>query len=129
MAISPQLMDAVRKLPADMRSVAVTRLSQEIAMHKVIDKALIARNALISGMSLPQVAAAIPVSTEAQSKVDRLTQYINDMMFEFRIRKEMTGDTALAIMSNDINQGRQSSTAITGERHESLSGVDGRMKK
>jgi hypothetical protein len=128
MAISPQLMDAVRKLPADMRSVAVTRLSQEIAMHKVIDKALIARNALISGMSLPQVAAAIPVSTEAQSKVDRLTQYINDMMFEFRIRKEMTGDTALAIMNNDINQGRQSSTA-TGERHESLSGVDGRMKK
>lgn len=129
MAISPQLMDAVRKLPADMRSVAVTRLSQEIAMHKVIDKALIARNALISGMSLPQVAAAIPVSTEAQSKVDRLTQYINDMMFEFRIRKEMTGDTALAIMNNDINQGRQSSTAITGERHETLSGVDGRMKK
>lgn len=128
MAISPQLMDAVRKLPPDMRSVAVSRLSQEIAVHKVIDKALIARNALISAMSLPQVSAAVPISTEAQTKVDRLTQYINDMMFEFRIRKEMTGDTAMAIMSNDISTGSLSTESAGGVRNEKAPLLGGRVQ-
>jgi len=129
MVVSPQLMDAVRKLPTDMRSVAVNRLSQEIAMHKVVDKALIARNALIAGMSLPQVTAAAPVSSEAQTKVDRLTQYINDMMFEFRIRKEMTGDTAMAIMGNELNQTGKSNDYIPVTPHEPVPAIDGRIKR
>lgn len=128
MVVSPQLMDAVRKLPTDMRSVAVSRLSQEIAMHKVIDKALIARNALISGMSLPQVTAAMPVSNEAQTKVDRLTQYINDMMFEFRIRKEMTGDTAMAIMGNELSAGSAALDASSGVRTEKAPLIGGRVQ-
>ncbi|WP_280190816.1 integrating conjugative element protein [Delftia sp. PS-11] len=127
MAVSPQLMDAMRKLPADVQSVAVNRLSQEIAMHKVIDKALIARNALISGLSLPQATAAGQVNTEVQTKIDRLTQYINDMMFEFRIRKEMTGDTALAIMNNDLSAGRLSNAASGGLRADPAPLVDGRV--
>ena len=128
MVVSPQLMDAVRKLPPDLRSVAVSRLSQEISMHKVIDKALIARNALISGMSLPQVTAAAPVSSEAQTKVDRLTQYINDMMFEFRIRKEMTGDTAMAIMGNELSAGSMATEAAGGVRDEKAPLIGGRVQ-
>lgn len=127
MAVSPQLMDAMRKLPADVQSVAVNRLSQEIAMHKVIDKALVARNALISGLSLPQATAAGQVGTEVQTKIDRLTQYINDMMFEFRIRKEMTGDTALAIMSNQLDAGAASTNVSGALRADPAPLVDGRV--
>ncbi len=127
MAVSPQLMDAVRKLPTDMRSVAVNRLSQEIAMHKVIDKALIARNALISGMSLPQATAAKQVNNEVQQRIDRLTQYIDDMMFEFRIRKEMTGDTALAIMQNQLAAGAAAAGAAGGGRADRAPLVDGHV--
>lgn len=127
MAVSPQLMDAVRKLPTDMRSVAVNRLSQEIAMHKVIDKALIARNALISGMSLPQATAAKQVNNEVQQRIDRLTQYIDDMMFEFRIRKEMTGDTALAIMQNQLAAGSAAAGAAGGGRADRAPLVDGHV--
>ena len=58
MAVSPQLLAALRRLPPDTRDVAVNRLSQELAMHRVIDKALVARAALLTGMSLPQVTAA-----------------------------------------------------------------------
>ena len=126
MAVSPQLMDAVRQLPTDVRAVAVNRLSQELAMHKVIDKALIARNTLISGMSLPQATASTEVNRQAQEKVDRLTQYINDLMFEFRIRKEMTGDTALAIMNGALgaNSGSMGTTGSPRVDHAPL--FDGR---
>lgn len=95
-------------------------------MHKVIDKALIARNTLISGMSLPQATASTEVNRQAQEKVDRLTQYINDLMFEFRIRKEMTGDTALAIMNGALgaNSGSMGTTGSPRVDHAPL--FDGR---
>lgn len=128
MAVSPQLVDAIRKLPSDVRSVAVNRLSQELAMHKVIDKALIARNTLISGMSLPQATASNEINRQAQDKVDRLTQYINDLMFEFRIRKEMTGDTALAIMNNSLAAGSASASVIGGTRSETAPFFDGAVR-
>lgn len=127
MAISPQLMDAVRKLPTDMRSVAVNRLSHEVAIYKTIDKALIARNALISGLSLPEATGVAPVKTEVQAKIDRMTQYINDMMFEFRIRKEMTGDTALAIMNNQLSAENSSNAVSGGARADNAPLIDGRV--
>lgn len=129
MAISPQLMDAVRGLPSDARSIAVNRLTQELSMHRVIDKALVARNVLISGLSLPQATAAGEVGKDVQTKIDRLTQYINDMMFEFRIRKEMTSNTALAIMSNQFLAGSSAARVPEGFRPDPQPVVDGRVKE
>lgn len=129
MAISPQLMDAMRGLPPDARSIAVNRLAQELSMHRVIDKALVARNVLIAGLSLPQATAAVEVNKEAQIKIDRLTQYINDMMFEFRIRKEMTSETALAIMSNQFLAGSSAARVPEGIRTDPQPVVDGRVKQ
>ncbi len=77
-------------------------------MQRVIDKALVARNVLTTGLSLPEATAAGEATREVQTKIDRMTQYINDLMFEFRIRKEMTADTALAILGNQMSQATQS---------------------
>lgn len=127
MAVSPQLMDAVRKMPPDTRAVATNRLAQELSMHRVIDKALVARNVLITGLSLPQATAAGEMSKDVQQQIDRLTQYINDLMFEFRIRKEMTSDTALAIMGNQFSEGSQSMRVRDGVRAEQHPIENGRV--
>lgn len=102
MAVSPQLLAALRRLPPDTRDVAVNRLSQELAMHRVIDKALVARAALLTGMSLPQVTAAGDAMRDTQASIDRLTHYIDDLMYEARVRKELTSQTALAIMGSQL---------------------------
>ncbi|MCR6480996.1 integrating conjugative element protein [Variovorax sp. ZS18.2.2] len=128
MSVSPQLVDALRKLPADSRSIAVNRLSQELSMQRVIDKALIARNVLITGLSLPEVTKAGEQTKEVQVQIDRLTQYINDMMFEFRIRKEMTADTALAIMGNSFANDSRATRVPDGAQGETAPLVDGRVK-
>src|SRR6218665_3221909 len=126
MSVSPQLVDALRKMPADSRSIAVNRLSQELSMQRVIDKALIARNVLITGLSLPEVTKAGEQTKEVQVQIDRLTQYINDMMFEFRIRKEMTADTALAIMGNSFANDSRATRVPDGAQGEAAPPVDGR---
>ena len=107
MAVSPQLLDALRRLPPDSRALAVGRLSQELAMHRVIDKALVARAALLTGMSLPEVTTAGDAMRDTQETIDRLTHYIDDLMYESRIRKELTSSTALAIMGSQFQADSQ----------------------
>lgn len=100
MSITPQLLDSVRRLPPEIKGVAVSRLSQEMAMHRVIDKALVARNVLLTSLSLPEVIAAGEVTKGIQVKIDRLSHYIEDMMFEMKVRREMTSETAMAIFDD-----------------------------
>lgn len=119
MGVSPQLMEALRRLPPVERGMAITRLAQEMAIYRTIDRALIARNALIAGLSLPEVAAAAEVAKDMQAKVDRLDRYIDDMMREFRIRKEMTGATALTILGDNVVRGSQSIKVPDGQRADS----------
>ena len=127
MAISPQLMEAVHKMPADTQAVALSRLAQELAMQRVVDKALVARNVLITGLSLPEATAAGEMTREVQQKIDRMTQYINDLMFEFRIRKEMTADTALAIMGSQLARQSQSMRVPDAAQSEQQPLEDGRV--
>ncbi|GKS92635.1 integrating conjugative element protein [Acidovorax sp. SUPP2539] len=128
MAISPQLLDALRKLPPDTRGIAVTRLGQELAMHRVIDKALVARAVLLTGLSLPEVTAAGDAMRDTQSQIDRLTQFINDLMFEARIRKELTSDTALAIMGSQFQADSRSMRVPDGRAADPQPMENGRVK-
>lgn len=97
-------------------------------MHRVIDKALVLRNALVTSLSLPEVSAAGDVSKEVQAKIDRLTQYINDMMFEFRIRKEMTAETALTLMSNQESRDSGAARVRDGGLNDPMPLEGGRVK-
>ena len=128
MSITPQLMEALRGLPPEQRSVAANRLAQELSMHRVVDKALVARAALLTGMSLPEVSVAGEAMRDTQETIDRLTHYIDDLMYESRIRKELTGDTAMAIMAARNFQGTQSLTVPEGRPADPYPLQDGRVK-
>ena len=117
--ITPELLQSVRELPREMRSIAVNRLSDEMAMQRVINKALIARAALLTGMSLPEVTAAGDAIKETQETIDRLTQYIDDLLYESRVRKELTSNTALSILqSRAIAEGQTAGTDMARPRGE-----------
>ena len=102
-------------MPPENRTLATSRLASELGMQRVVDKALIARNALITGLSLPEVTAAGKVTLAMQDKVNRMTRYIEDLMFEYRIRKEVTGNSALAILESGTQRdGQATRTPSTG---------------
>lgn len=105
--VNAQVVQALRNMPAENRTLATSRLAHELGMQRVVDKALIARNALITGMSLPEVTAAGKVSQDMQGKVARMTQHIEDLMFEHRIRKEITANNALAILESGTQRDGQ----------------------
>ena len=98
--VNAALLETLRRLPAEDRAAAVERLSQELALHRTVNKALVARAVLLTGLSLPEVTAAGHAMRETQAQIDRLTQYIDDLLYESRIRRELTSNTALAIMEH-----------------------------
>ena len=105
--VNAQVVQALRAMPAETRTMATSRLAHELGMQRVVDKALIARNALITGMSLPEVTAAGKVTQSMQDKVARMTSHIEDLMFEHRIRKEITATNALAILESGTQRDGQ----------------------
>lgn len=127
-AISPQLLDSIRRMPPDSRAMAVNRLGQEMAMLRVIDKALIARGVLLTAMTLPEVTAAGDAVKETQQTIDRLTHYINDLMYESRVRKELTSNTALSIMSDQFASDTASMQVPSATPRDHAPIVNGRVK-
>lgn len=126
--ITPELLQSVRELPRDMRSIAVNRLADEMAMQRVINKALIARGVLLTGMSLPEVTAAGDAMNETRETIDRLTQYIDDLMYESRIRKELTSTTALSILESRAISEAKTSGADTARPRGPNEIEDGAIK-
>ncbi|QIL83828.1 integrating conjugative element protein [Diaphorobacter sp. HDW4A] len=126
--VSPQLLDAVRRLPTETRNMAVNRLGQEMAMHRVIDKALVARAVLLTGLSLPEVMAAGDALRTTQDSIDRLTRYIDDLMYEAKIRKELTSNTALSIMSDQFVTDSRAMQVPDGTPAEKAPLTGGRVK-
>lgn len=129
LAITPQLLQALRSMPPDTQALAVGRLAHELAMQRVIDKALVARNVLQTGLSLPEVTAAGKVSKDMQDKVDRLTQYIEDLMFEHRIRKEVTSTSALNILEDATMRDGQAARLGKTQRSDSAPVENGRVRQ
>ena len=123
-----RLLQALRTMPPDSQALAGGRLAHELAMQRVIDKALVARNVLQTGLSLPEVTAAGKVSKDMQEKVDRMTRLIEDFMFEHRIRKEMTSDTALTIMDDATQRDSQAARLSRTQRGESTPVEEGRVR-
>jgi integrating conjugative element protein (TIGR03755 family) len=102
--VSPQLLESVRRLPTDEQNLALGRLINEIAMQRTVNKALMVRSVLLTGLSIPQAAKAVAAQKDVQTEINRLTGYINDLLYEWRIRKEMTGQTALTVMRDSMYQ-------------------------
>ena len=110
MAVTPALLDSLRAMPPATRSMSVNRLSEELAMNRIINKALIARGVLLTGLSLPEVTAASDATRDIQQTIDRLTHYIDDLMYEARVRKELTSETAMTILKHQYRADAESTT-------------------
>ncbi len=124
-AMSRPVIDALRELPEPERTVALKRLAQEIALARTIDKALVIRSLLLTSVTLPEVVAAPAATTKAKDKIETLTHYIEDLLFEGRVRKELVSNTAEILLDaasggKSASQGTKDSP--TSESRQLLNG-------
>lgn len=108
MPINDDVIQAIRQMPPGPQRAAGDRLAQDIATSKVINEALVIRNLLMVGLTLPDVAGNTAAVTETKTRLARLETYIEQLLFEARTRKELSNQTALTLLG--IREGQNTSS-------------------
>lgn len=97
-AISRELIDALRALPPADRNLVAGRLAMEIAQARVLDKALLVRNAImIAASGVPEIERS-PAGPALKAKLADINQLIEDMLFDVKTRREVVSQTALTLL-------------------------------
>lgn len=107
-AITRQVIEAIREMPASEQSLIVGRLVSEISTARTVEKALYARRLLLSGRQVPEVYATEVAREHADISITELDKEIENLLFESRVRKEVVSDTIATLLQRAAAR-RQSS--------------------
>ena len=103
-AITRQVIEAIREMPASEQSLIMGRLVSEISTARTVEKALFARRLLLSGRQVPEVYATEVAREHADKEIENL-------LFENRVRKEVVSDTVATLLERAAAR-RQSSITV-----------------
>lgn len=110
-AITRQVIEAIREMPASEQSLIMGRLVSEISTARTVEKALYARRLLLSGRQVPEVYATEVAREHADNSIAELDKEIENLLFETRVRKEVVSDTVVTLLERMAVK-RQSSLTI-----------------
>ena len=102
--VTEQLLRAIRDLPLEERDLIAVRLANEVALQNAIRKALAAVAMIQLGASTPNVSSNVVASEYTDEAIASVKAYIDDLMYEARIKKELVGETAIAILDRAAAQ-------------------------
>ncbi len=113
-AISPDVISSIKKMDVTQQSIIIQKLSQEVSMQRVIDKALIIRNILSTGSQVPVIARNRAAQNSIHRGINQLDDDIKSLAFESDIRKKMMSSTLSEVMGygNETQQAAMSVPAV-----------------
>jgi len=110
-AITRQVIEAIREMPASEQSLIMGRLVSEISTARTVEKALYARRLLLTGRQVPEVYATEVAREHADASIAELDKEIENLLFETRVRKEVVSDTVTLLLRRSAAK-RQSSLNV-----------------
>lgn len=111
-AITRQVIEAIRGMPATEQNLIAGRLVAEISTARTIEKALLARRLLLSGRQIPEVYAAEVARRHVDASIAELDREIDNLLFETRVRREVVSDTVVTLLARAAAR-RQASLDIS----------------
>ena len=90
-------------------ALIATKLSNEVALSRVLEKALMARRSLIAGMREPYVANQTQAVDTAEKYLTLLDREINQIKLELDLQKALGNNTALLI----LNRAKANAAAVS----------------
>jgi integrating conjugative element protein (TIGR03755 family) len=98
-ALSPDVIASIRGMDTTQQKIIINKLSQEIAMQRVMDKAFVAKNILAMGSQVPVIAANHPAQVVIFRAMTNLDNDIRSLAFESEMRKKTVSDTLSQTMN------------------------------
>lgn len=110
-AITRQVIEAIREMPAAEQSLIIGRLVAEISTARTVEKALLARRLLLTGRQVPEVYATQVAREHADTAITELDKEIENLLFETRVRKEVVSDTVAVLLKRAAAKRQSALTA------------------
>ena len=110
-AITRQVIEAIREMPTTEQGLIIGRLVAEISTARTVEKALYARRLLLTGRQVPEVYATEVAREHADASIVELDKEIDNLLFETRVRREVVSDTITLLLQRAAAR-RQSSLNV-----------------
>jgi len=110
-AVSPDVISSIQRMDTSQQKIIINKLSQEVAMQRVMDKAFIAKNILSTGAQIPVVSSNHPAQVIIGQAITNLDNDIRSLAFESQTRKATVSDT-LSQTLNFSNQQQQDAMRV-----------------
>lgn len=107
-ATTRQVIEAIRALAPGEQGAVIERFSNEIAMSRVIDKALMARQFLLAGREEPNMKTNGVLQAEVDAALAKLQIAIESLLFSNKVRQELVSNTALELLKYENHKRLQS---------------------
>jgi integrating conjugative element protein (TIGR03755 family) len=104
LVISPAAIHALQSMDVSQQGIVTHKLAQEIALQRLMEKALMARDILQTGRQTPPIAVNRPAQFILQDKMTVLDSELRSLSFEAQVRKQMMSDTLLNILNYSNGQ-------------------------
>jgi len=99
MAITADIITTIQSLPREEQILAVSKLSEDIAIQNLLEEALSLRSILYAGFYVQEVQNLKPVRDMVKSTIVKLNTEIESLAFESNVRKQMANRTLQTILS------------------------------
>ena len=96
--ITREVIEALRELPPQERAIAQSRLVNDIAVSRTLEKSFYARRVLLTGGQIPEVIGNTVATDHVVRAVATLDAETERLLFEYKARQEVVSDTALQLL-------------------------------
>ncbi len=98
--ITRQVIETVQARAAGEQALFIGKLAGQVALERTVERALLARRMLLTGMRDPHVSAT-PAPRQLRPFLDELEREIDNLMFETRVRQEIASHTAELLLQDE----------------------------
>ena len=98
-ALTREVIDALKELPEDEKAVVKARLVNDIAVSRTLEKAFYARRLLLTGGQIPEVLNSATATNHVANAVATLDSETERLLFEYGARQMVVSDTVERLMS------------------------------
>ncbi len=94
--LTAPLIDALRDLPD--RKLLIHRIANEVALARVVQKALLARRILLTGVMEPNIQSAGNITESIHQNINILEREIDTITFEIQVSRRLVSDSILNVL-------------------------------
>jgi integrating conjugative element protein (TIGR03755 family) len=125
--LTREVIQAIRNLPTPQeKEAAIQKLADEAATAVNLEKALMLRRLLQSGRMEPNIYAS-GLGRDIDLAVGHISQAIENVLFETRIRREMFSQTATVLLGSSQNRAFGNAATSTHQPNDAKKIIDGEV--